>query len=209
VESFVRAFFTPEVEILGYRLKPYCMGHSLLLDALDSPFNKLDGDIFAHDLIVALKVCSSSYPFQPSLDLTSKDYYNIYRFKLNKKLLLKHCSLFQEYKNSHHNLPEYWQKEGDKVQVNSPLELSHILSLMKAGFQFKESWEMSVGLAGWISASLSELNGANTTFTDPLEQEFEDLVNVEMTEDELYKQALEDLGPVGAKKFMEARANGV
>lgn len=67
LDRFYRAWFAPGLRILGYELRPYCLGHLLTLQALESPFTRLhEGvEIGAEDLLLALRVCADSrWPFR-------------------------------------------------------------------------------------------------------------------------------------------------
>ena len=181
----------------------------MLLRALKSPFMDSTGNIGANDLIIALKVCSSTYPFEPSFKLSFRERFHLFYLSRNHKELLKYVMLFQTYKNDHFYGPEYAEDTGNNISksiMNSPLELSYIINLMKMGFNYKECWSLSIGLVTWITAASNEMSGSNKTFIDPLEvddSDFEDLTI--LTDDELYKVVLEDLGEVRAKEFMRKR----
>lgn len=209
MESFYRSFFTPQTTLLKRKLKPFCLGHYILLKALDNPFVTIKGDIHANDLIIAIKVCSSEYPFEPDLKLTFYEKFMMFYLSRSQTALLKYAKLFQRYLNDNHNCPEYWQDTSENSYVktlnSAPVELTYVVNLMKHGISHIDAWSMSMGYLSWLNATIQEMNGIERTFTDPLEdiEAPEDLS--ELTNDEIYKLALKDLGEKRAKEFMEMR----
>lgn len=210
MESFYRSFLTPEVKLLGYRLKPYCFGHQVILKALESPFLLGDRDVTPPDLIVAVKVCSLSYPFEPDIDFTFLDKVKANFLNYRPTHFFKLCILFQQYLNEHNQCPEYWHNtEGTGNSVSAPDELFYISSLVKNGIPLKDAWNMSIGLATWLNASFFELSGCEARYTDPIDDDLNPPDISELTEDQIYEQAVKDLGEERAKILMKLRRENV
>jgi hypothetical protein len=209
MESFYRSFFAPQTILLKNTLRPFCLGHLTLLQALENPFVSITGIIKPHDLIIAVKVCSACYPFEVDFKLTFYEKFMMFYMMRNQKLFIRNCQIFQNYLDAHHHCPEFWESDGasySKNMLNSPTELSYVVNLMKQGISHSEAWSMSIGYMTWLNAAIQELNGIDKTFTDPLEdlgQDIEDLNN--LTNEELYKVVLKDLGEIRAKEFMKRR----
>ena len=65
---------------------------------------------------------------------------------------------------------------------------------------------MSVGEASWYDASIAEREGSQLRFLWDDDLIEDDLHSVaELTEDEIYKQAVSDLGQEGADRWYQAR----
>ena len=206
MESFYRAFLTPQAKILGKKLKPYCFGHQVLLKALESPFLTGARDIEPHDLILALKVCQSSHPFQPSLELSFKDKLQLIYMSRNPASLFTECMKFQSHLNEHTKCPEYWQDtNGNSKSISAPDELFYVSNLIKSGLSYKAAWELSIGEATWLNAALFEIAGCDTQYSDPIDDTLNPPDTSALTDEEIYKQAVIDKGVERAKEFMRLR----
>ena len=95
METFYRAFLTPEVSICGFKLNNFSYNHLVILRAIDSPFVDPTDDRIATsaDLITALKVCSSSYP-DKDFSFTRRDEIKAYVLGYIKSRLYKECLSF-------------------------------------------------------------------------------------------------------------------
>lgn len=210
MESFYRAFLTPELKLLGKTLKPFCFGHQVVLKALESPFVFGNRDIKSIDLIIALKVCSEPYPFQPKMKLTFKEKIQCFYLNKNPMALFSYCLSFQSFLNEHMHCPEYWQNsESSGKTIYAPDEVFYIANLVKSGIDYKKAWEMSIGEATWVNAALFELSGNDSAYTDPIDDQLNPPDINDWTNDEIYIQAVKDLGEKRAQEFMELRQKNV
>lgn len=210
MESFYRAFLNPELKLLGKTLKPFCFGHQVVLKALESPFVTGARNIESIDLIMALKVCESSYPFKPDLSLNFLEKITCFYLNRNPIRLFDLCMTFQGYLNEHMNCPEYWQDtDGNSKTVYAPDEVFYVANLVKSGIDYKKAWEMSIGEAAWINAALFELSGNDSAYTDPIDDDLNPPDINDLTEEEIYIQAVKDKGEKRAQEFMELRRKNV
>ncbi|MCM8526671.1 MAG: hypothetical protein NE327_09160 [Lentisphaeraceae bacterium] len=206
MESFYRSLFYPQVRILGFKLQPFCLWHYSLLKAIENPFLTGEGEIKSHDLILALKICSLSSRDTVEIKLNFKEKFLAFLLARSLKLLTQYCQSFQFYLNEHHYGPEYWEQvDGNECKgfSHSPEELIYIVSLLKVGIPHEEAWLMPFGYMSWLNAAILESNGYERTFTDPLDDDFED--PPELTEEQLLEQAIKDLGEERARAWWKKR----
>lgn len=70
LQFYADAFFCQPPVVLGRRLRPYSLGHSFTLDAIQSPF-AVGGPVNAFELIGAVLICSM--PFAEIVDKINAD----------------------------------------------------------------------------------------------------------------------------------------
>lgn len=191
---------------MGYRLRPFCLGHVLILQAIDSPVLKEEGEVSASDLIIALKACSSTWPFNPDLKLGLIDHLRKSMLRKSKVKLRDAVVAFELYVRSHTSRPRFWKVEAsmNSMDITSPSILSLAVSLSSIGSQ-EEIWSMSLGKASWYDSVLLEKKGAKLRFfyDSDIEDDLPDLD--ELSEDELFEMAIRDLGIEKAKVWRENR----
>lgn len=208
METFYKAFITPQVNICGFSLNDFSYNHLLILRAIDSPFVSNDPNRFANgsDLITALKVCSSKYP-EKSFNFKRRDYVKAYILNLCTNRLYLECSNFSKYINEHQQIPQFWDfesKSGGWSMASSPDELSTITLLIKNNIDHDKAWNMSVGYVNWLSATFLEQAGNPRVFAD--DQEDDSIIDLNsQPESEIEKIAFEQLGPEKAKQWLKAR----
>lgn len=205
-DTFYQAFFTGDSKVLGYYLKPFSLGHVLTLNAINSPLLDPEGVINPSDLLIALKVCSMSYPYDNSLKPSLLDLCKKLWIEKKVERLRKYANIFNGYVQMHTSKPRFWKDElGSSKELTAPSILSLAASLVSSGLSQQETWEMSIGKAVWLDAAIVERNGAELRFL--YEQDLtDDLPDLnELSDAEVYKIVLKDLGKVDADRWMKVR----
>lgn len=206
METFYRAFLTPQVEICGYKLKDFSYNHLVILKAIDSPFVTSDESRVATsaDLITALKVCSSSYP-DKDFSFTRKEYIKAYVLGYIKSRLYKECLNFSCYVGVHQHVPEFWEfAQSGWSESSSPGELSTIALLIKNNIPHNEAWNMSIGYVNWYTATILEQAGNPRIFAEVNEDD--NLINLnDQSEEEITRVAIEQLGEERAREWLKSR----
>ena len=208
METFYKAFFVPRVNICGFSLSDFSYNHLAILRAIDSPFVSFDPDriIKAADLITALKVCSSVYPDR-EFKYTFRDKTKAYMLSMSQGRLQREAFNFSCYIEENQQLPQFWEFENNSSgwsPSSSPDELSTITLLIKNNIEHNKAWNMSIGYANWLSATLLEQAGNPRVFADP--EEDESIIDLnEQSEEYIRKIALEQLGETRYKDWLKAR----
>lgn len=205
-DNFFHSFLPSDFTILGYRLKPFSPWHSFLLYALDSPYTRPGARIRSEDLLQALKVCSVQFPEQPIFKRSFSDW------RRNKKLqdphiLQRSSNYFTLYLSRSNSKPQFWNSEEEESNLTGPSLLLLVSGLVEKGFRWEESWNLSMGQILWIDACIGERNGSKRRFQ--WEDDFAEVDNLpdltKLSEEELYQQAVKDLGPARAAKWKASR----
>lgn len=214
LENFFRSWLTPSLHLCGYRLKqPFCLGHALLLEAVESPFASAEPSarLTAADLILALRLCSQRWPFQPPGIRPS------FRDRLFERWLSRHAlrlsravETFLAWMRACTARPEYWRSSGGATgnPLTAPGHLARAAKLIsRTGFSEERIWSMPYGLLCWYDGALDETQGAPLRFFyDSDLKEVAELPDLnELTEDQLFEQAQRDLGPEAAAAWQAQR----
>jgi len=207
METFYRAFLTPEVSICGFKLTNFSYNHLVILRAINSPFVDPDENRIATsaDLITALKVCSSSYP-DKDFSFTRRDEIKAYVLGYIKSRLYKECLNFSCYIAVHQNVPQFWEfNTTGWNQASSPDELSTISLLVKNNIPHNEAWNMSIGYVNWYTATVLEQNGNPRIFAEVTEDD-DNLINLnDQSEEDITRIAIEQLGEERARDWLKSR----
>jgi hypothetical protein len=165
---FLTAFVIPEKwDILGYRLKPFTLEHSLSLTVIDSPF--LNGKVEnakPEDVLVFLRICSSEHPSKAFRKPTIMDYWRIARMEADLLHLFDAIKQIMEYIEICCSTPKFYSKQNEKgIEVKKegiPLPLILATNLMsKLGMSKHEAWSTTVGQAVWYITTYSINEGAD------------------------------------------------
>lgn len=151
--------------ILGVRVKPFCLWHLLLLQTIDSPFQKC-GDVNRFDLRTAVGICRLGYresrvrrPIWPIL---------------TRKQLGRGVMQFWDYLGDYLSKPEYgiipFGSSGGRSQ-RAPTPPPEIVATAYdaahgARVSIKEAWEMPIGEAYISQAMYFKQQGVQVDFMD-------------------------------------------
>lgn len=124
-------------------------------------------------------------------------------------IFLREFEAFALYLKDHTSRPRFWSvvDGGAYRDVSGPVVMWTVAGLISnTTLSPKEVWNLSVGEASWYDASIAEREGSQLRFLWDDDLVDDDLSSVgELTEDEIYKQAISDLGQEGADKWYQAR----
>lgn len=207
METFYKAFITPQVSICGFSLGEFSYHHLVILRAIDSPFVSTDPDRNATgaDLVTALKICGLLYP-EKDFSFKRKDFVKAYILTIGVNRLNRECINFSNYIESHQQLPQFWNfdSSGGWSPASSPDELSTITLLIKNNIDHDKAWNMSIGYVNWLSATFLEQAGNPRVFADPDEENSIIDLN-DQTEEEIREIAIKELGKERAIEWLKAR----
>lgn len=167
--QFLETVFHSPPVLLGRALKPFCCGHAVTLDALESPFVK-GGTATLDDLISAIWVCSHSFE-----EIRSK-------FGGDRQAMLSECvdwgksasdfdlqsvnEGFQRYLVEGTRAPQRWKTKESK-NSRAPWALTVVTALMREmKMSEAQAWNMPLPQALWYFASISEANGDKSLKTE-------------------------------------------
>lgn len=207
-DRFFRAFFPPEVRILGYRLRPFCAGHLLLLSAVGSPLiaqGEGKPPATPGDLLLALRICEQRHPYETVLRPRLRDVWRRIRVERNRKLYAAAMAGFARYVEMHTAQPVV-RRRSPNGKLGKPLTapgcLALVTGLMIRGIPEAEAWEMSLGRAAWIDAAMSEREGADIVIGGA----YDDVpLPPEMSEEEAVAEARRVMPAAVFKMWLRAR----
>lgn len=213
LERFFGAWIAPELRLLGYRLRPYCLGAALLLEAIESPYAHLGEpvELTPADLVIALEVCSQArWPFQrvrirPGVWTRFKAWY----MNVSPSSFAQANALFIRWIMECSAGPEFWEDENRAGGgLTAPALLSRACSLLRSTTLTEERvWSMPAGLVKWYHGAVAEQEGAGTRFA--YEADADEANNPpdlsEASEEELYAVVLADRGRDFADAWLETR----
>jgi len=163
------AFFFNQHKVLGKTLKPFCLYHHFVLQALKSPL-MIGGKVGIVDLYIATLICEQEYPISfkvipsPSwwsvlLNSVRFGYYTT-RYKFTREI-----TKFHNYAKDYSSVPHFWEdnKKSIKGKSGIPDVIGLMVSLMiSLKYTEKEAWNCPIGKAVWLSATNAILNGAES-----------------------------------------------
>lgn len=167
---FAAAWFLRRWTVYGYRLKPFCLLHSMLLEAIESPLES-GGEVLPADLMVAAEICSTHEALtDPSLKpATPGPFDHEHELEKWKAYKAECCSRPATYKRpgtiGGHSLNAPWQQ----------IIVTYLI--LKSTIRRMEAWKMPEGQALWQYYSIREQLGDDS---DILSEEAE----AEMAEQE-------------------------
>lgn len=196
---FLTAFILPEKwEIMGYKLKPFSLRHTMTLTALGSPI--VAGDmprVKPEDIIIFLRVCSSENAFVALKKPSIWDKWCQARMEINTHYYFDQLLSINAYIKLCNTMPSTYTKEEkeEKKGESVPVVLGLATSLMsKLHFTRDEAWDCTVGQAVWYLTAFAIAEGAevkiiSTQAEAKMNEEREMLIKVQQAARERIKKA--------------------
>jgi hypothetical protein len=164
---FLEAWINREHTVYGYKLRPYSLGISIQLEAVDSPLITGRPPLPIH-LLAAAQICAGQQP-KPSLARLA---FHSYRSELAK---------WDAYIRDYSTGPSLYEEGGGSAgsRLNAPWQLSLVTKLItKTTISEPEAWAMPMGKVFWHVASINEQEtGTSYIFPEDLERELEAAIN--------------------------------
>jgi len=168
---YARACWPDTWRVAGVRLKPYCLGHALLLQRIDSPLTvdtRPDAGIPATALVTAVFICSRDW-WEASEAIGKRlpsgwwlrSALLLLLFALRPLTLWQAVGTFDRYVVSAWDYPDIWtsNNDGDSREPGSP----HLASLkqagMRLGYSEADTLSMPLALLLWEIAVRGEMEG--------------------------------------------------
>jgi hypothetical protein len=163
---FLTAFILPESwSIMGYKLKPFSLRHTMTLTALESPIVAADGPrVKPEDIVIFLRVCSSDNAFVALSKPSLWDRWCQARMEVDTTYYFDQLMAINAYIKLCNTMPNTYNKdEGqEKKKENVPVVLGLATSLMsKLNFNKDEAWDCTVGQAVWYLTAYAVSEGAD------------------------------------------------
>lgn len=156
-DTFHRAAIPEPVTVLGRRLKPYSLGHQILLERVRSPI--LAGSAFTFgDLLVAVSICSRDFNGAVKwLEDGGTASLKWWGFKvwlgihLGTANLARALQTFRTYLRNGSLCPTPLYDTNARVKrLEVPLAALALQSLVKGGFSLSDAYNVNYGLALWL-----------------------------------------------------------
>lgn len=170
---FLAAVFARPPVVLGRQLRPFCCGHAVLLDALESPY--IRGGPLAQngsDLIKAVWICSQTYEaardglMRPPEVIAAEAQQWGASMKADGLDVRAEHERFSAYLEEHTRAPKRWKK-GDEKAAKSPWPLTIAIGLQRElGWTETRAWNAPLQEALWAFAVISEANGDDSLISE-------------------------------------------
>lgn len=166
-EPFYQHLFPSRYRVLGRWLPPLSLWHVASLEALRSPFVTHQGSIEFADVQVAVKVCLSRWPKQPTLKPTIRDACMAWIYRHNHRRIAEQARIMFAHINAYSTPPRVWESvEEGCATITAPPILSRIARLASLGnMSMREIWnDVTPGFSIWLLLALAERDGAEIRF---------------------------------------------
>ena len=167
-ERLGEAFVNKTYRVLGLKLQPFSLWHLFLLTGGNSPF--LEGRAIVNwaELRWAVAMCRSQYP---NVNWPSGKELCLSLLKCPYPKLEQELLAFNTYILDHYSVPLLWSKDKGETSSGDVLAgiASIIVTLVGAGFDHEEVWNMSAGGAYWYFCFIQKSKGAEISFVAPNE----------------------------------------
>ena len=173
---FLTAFILPEKwEIMGYKLKPFSLRHTMTLTALESPIVMGKAPMVTpEDIVIFLRICSSENAFVALKKPSLMDKWNQVRMELDTSYYFDQMMDINEYMKACNTMPSTYKKPDDteKKKENVPVVLGLVTSLMsKMNMSLDEAWDCTAGQAVWYLTAYSIGEGAEVKILSTQDEE--------------------------------------
>ena len=156
MQSLYDAWLSQPPLILGVRLRPFSLGHWLILEALDNSWlPDMPGPQTALDLAMLVNVCARSFDEarewlwadnRDELKTTASDLAGVW------PRLEDAAPLVEKYMRLSCAAPEFWRTPGETAG-KCPACLGLAAAMMKLGKTEAEAWDTPFGCAVWLAAA--------------------------------------------------------
>lgn len=198
IEPFYLAAIPDAWEILGVKLRPFSLGHVILLHRTESPFIGAEPNpkIAPFDeLALAVLLCSETYrnglriiddPMLPKVlrqwgeRLTGQNRWTVRHWlKKAKRIdLIKEATEFGQYIREHSKVPSYDFNPGDFREIHCPsAQMIKVTLMREMGFGEAELLDRCWGLCLWDYVTLSALDGRVKMIDAQSKKEAQELAN--------------------------------
>ena len=170
---FLAAVFARPPVVLGRQLRPFCCGHAVLLDALESPY--IRGGALAQDgtdLIKAVWICSQTYEqgrdglMRPPEAIAVECQQWGESLKAESLDIRAEHDRFTAHLEEHTRAPKRWKK-GDEKAAKSPWPLVIAIGLQRElGWSEERAWNAPLQEALWAFAAIAESNGDDSLISE-------------------------------------------
>lgn len=163
------AFFLAPRWVYGYALKPFCLLHSLQLEALESPLF-CGGIAKPHDILIAAQICST-YKVRTG--------YNRAFLRRILCCAVKEELKFLAYLVESRSLPELANvPSSGGGPLRAPWQLVVVTSLIRnTSLTWKQAWTMPEGQAMWLFYSIREqVSGKSEIYSEEEKREDAELL---------------------------------
>lgn len=144
-----RSFYSEGSTVYGYSLKPYCLLHSVQLEALDNPV-AVGGEITPADLIVAAQVCSKH---------EAVTRFKRHRWRQLRRLPCVELEKWELYLSASQSGPALFERpsNGSGGSLNAPWQQIIATKLQRdLGMSYRDAWTLPEGRILWEYYSLRE-----------------------------------------------------
>ena len=174
MDDYLYSIIPEPVTILGQDLRPFSLGHYLLLQRLECAFVCEDKEPLLGDLLLGLLVCGNTFEGAQELlrraelgDDIKAWSENVGEFEADEKAVL-----FTDYINAALAMPKFWTKgQGGGTKAGAPWpQAMRVKLISEGGFSASAVMNQPLGQTWWDYLTLNELKGSVKISDDTTEE---------------------------------------
>lgn len=207
-DRFFNGIIGAGTSVCGYELQSLTPWHYILLQAIESPVLEASASTSVPDVLIFLKIASTTWPQVPNLRPRFRDAWWHWRMK-NPKVATKQMRRLAEWIEAQLSVPQFWDDEKNKgSKLSSPPIFALVVGLVSKGnLSLANAWNMRMAEARWFDATLAELNGATLKIAYENESAEVERILGTMTEEDEIEAARKNLPPELFDRWLTARKN--
>ena len=205
-DRFFNGIIGAGTSVCGYELQSLTPWHYILLQAIESPVLESSASTSVPDVLIFLKIASTTWPQVPNLRPRFRDAWWHWRMK-SPKVAAKQMRRLAEWIEAQLSVPQFWDDEKNKgSKLSSPPIFALVVGLVSKGnLSLSNAWNMRMAEARWFDATLAELNGADLKIAYEGESEAVASILEDMTEERKIEVARQNLAPEAFEVWLENR----
>jgi hypothetical protein len=156
-------------EVLGIKLKPFCLLHLLWLENIESPFFHTSENVSLSDLEIAALICSSNSSEEILAKLNVKGWVRTLRkrfwhYRNERRALDSEIKRFLAYQDDFACLPNHRRVESDERAEALPTFLVQAAAIIKeTGWAQETVFALPLGQIIWLNSAFAYLSTGKTS----------------------------------------------
>ena len=161
----------PTVKVAGSRLLPFCLRHRVALEAINSPVLDHGKSFTAKDLIIAVRILSSTDFVEMRRPVSLWESLKIGYYSKSPRAFIVECVKLVNYLEAQSLMPRFWAKSENSKDTGIPWQLAVIACLTRNGCTLDEAWIMPEAEAVWLHIAHCRASGAKVDIVSDVEWE--------------------------------------
>jgi len=154
MSSHLEAHLPPQFQILGLYLKPFCLGHYMILSSDVPSILDIQQEIKTSDFLYAIYICANSFEDGLRFRVEGDSSVRVWSDKVLRRGmivpsrridLVNRFTLFRDYLEAGLSVPKFWANDGPSISLGSHWS-EHLIVTLMAHLGCSESQSMNMYL---------------------------------------------------------------